>query len=207
MIADCRPCILDYGSGNVRSVFNLLASLGCQVELSSCADSIDQATHLILPGVGAFGACMESLRASLPWDTLLRALFEQRKPFLGICVGMQVLGSVGSEFGTHAGLDWIAGQVDRLQCSELPLPHVGWNDLQVVQSSPLLEGLDGADMYFVHSYAFRPHDPSTVLATTTYGAPFVAAVRKENLWGVQFHPEKSQSAGRRLLRNFLQSCR
>jgi len=202
-----NPCILDYGSGNVRSVSNLLSTLGCQVSISASSEAIDRASHLILPGVGAFAACVQGVRSRLPMEALLRNLFDLKKPFLGICVGMQVLSSLGREFEDHPGLDWIPGCVDRLDASGLPLPHVGWNDLQVVHDDPLLEGLDGADFYFVHSYVFRPDEPVRVRATTTYGTTFTAAIRQDNLWGVQFHPEKSQSAGRRLLTNFLEGCR
>jgi imidazole glycerol-phosphate synthase subunit HisH len=199
-----RVCILDYGSGNVRSVFNLLASIGGDVRISNDPGEIESASHLILPGVGAFGASMAKVRDRVPIDAVKREVFDRRKPFLGICVGMQLLADRGLEFGDHAGLGWIPGVVDRLASAPNPLPHIGWNNIDIVRSSPLLDSFQThQDFYFVHSYVFRPVDPAAVVARTDYGETFAAMIARENIFGVQFHPEKSQKAGRVLMQNFL----
>jgi glutamine amidotransferase len=195
--------VLDYGSGNVRSVFNLFSATTDRVKVSNEASDIRDASHLVLPGVGAFGAAMRKIMDRIPID-FVQDQVTAGKPFLGICVGMQVLADVGTEFGEHRGLGWVPGKVERLDSGDLPLPHVGWNDIHPQRSDPLLAGLeDGADFYYVHSFVFRPSHDEHVLATTEFGETFVAAVRKDQLFGVQFHPEKSQHAGLRLVRNFL----
>ena len=196
-------CILDYGSGNVRSVFNLFSAITDRVKVSNEPSAIRDASHLVLPGVGAFGAAVRKIMDRIPVD-LVQEQTVSGKPFLGICVGMQVLADIGTEFGEHRGLGWIPGQVTRLNSGDLTLSHVGWNDIQPVRSDPLLAGLeDAADFYYVHSFVFRPASEEHVLATTRFGESFAAAVRKDQLFGVQFHPEKSQHAGLRLVRNFL----
>ncbi|WBS02784.1 imidazole glycerol phosphate synthase subunit HisH [Pseudoduganella sp. SL102] len=199
-----RVCILDYGSGNVKSVFNLFAAVGADVAISNSAASIEGATHVVLPGVGAFGAAMRRIHERLPLDVLERVVRQGGKPFLGICVGMQVLADRGYEFGETAGLGWISGSVRQLDSGEFPLPHIGWNNIDVRQPSPLLDGLEHApDFYYVHSFAFDATDPATVLATTGYGQEFAGVIARDNIHGVQFHPEKSQRAGMRLVKNFL----
>ena len=199
-----RVCILDYGSGNVRSVFNLFRAVCEHVIISNLVVDIATATHLVLPGVGAFGAAMRRIGDTIPIAALRRQVLENGKPFLGICVGMQVLADRGREFGDFEGLGWIPGEVDKLDASRERLPHVGWNDIRVQQRSRLLEGLgSGTDFYYLHSFALRCADPSKVLATTYYGEEFCCAVQSGNIFGVQFHPEKSQHAGRRLVENFL----
>lgn len=199
-----RICVLDYGSGNVRSVANLLGLLG-DTQVSNDPAVIASATHLVLPGVGAYGAAMARIERELPMDAVKRAVFEQGKPFLGICVGMQVLSDEGLEFGANPGLGWISGRVERLNAAELPLPHVGWNDIRGERAHPLLEGLENLpDFYFVHSYAFTAAEPEDVIATAEYGSRFAAVIGRENVLGVQFHPEKSQRAGAQLLKNFLE---
>lgn len=199
-----KVCILDYGSGNIRSVFNLCSAITDTVEVSNEEEVVVSATHLILPGVGAFGAAMEKIREKIPLQAVERAVFERRIPFLGICVGMQVLAERGYEFGEHQGLGWIPGSVKKLEVGELPLPHIGWNSAETAHPSPLLEGIpSGEDFYFVHSFVFDASDPSSVAATTHYGSVFVSVIASGNIFGVQFHPEKSQRAGRRLLANFI----
>ena len=199
-----RVCILDYGSGNVRSVYNLLLSMRTACVISNDEKDIDNSTHLILPGVGAFGAAMEKIKNRIPLDILKQNVFEHKKPFLGICVGMQVLADKGSEFGMHKGLGWIPGEVNKLDSGDLPLPHIGWNDIAIVNSCPLLNGLDLLkDFYFVHSYILDPADHSGTMAETVYGKAFASVVQKENIYGVQFHPEKSQEAGKMIMKNFL----
>jgi glutamine amidotransferase len=199
-----RVCIVDYGSGNVGSVYNLISAITPDVRVSNSPDDIRQASHLVLPGVGAFGASMAKIRATLPLDVLEKQVRELRVPFLGICVGFQVLADTGHEFGNHDGLGWLGGRVERLPSGDLPLPHVGWNNIERVRDSVLLDGIrTDEDFYFVHSYVVRPVDQEDALATTTYGDSFVSVAGRDNIYGVQFHPEKSQRAGRRLLENFL----
>ncbi len=197
-------CILDYGSGNVKSVFNLLSTLIDDVVISNASAEIANASHIVLPGVGAFGTAMRKIRETLPMDDLEQAVLTEKKPFLGICVGMQVMASRGVEFGEHAGLGWIAGSVEKLDVNDLPLPHVGWNNVICKQASPLLEGLGGdPDFYFVHSFVFNVANPKHMLASTNYGEEFCSVIQHENLFGVQFHPEKSQRTGIKLMKNFL----
>jgi imidazole glycerol-phosphate synthase subunit HisH len=197
-------CILDYGSGNVKSVFNLFDSIASRVVVSNDPVEIARASHLVLPGVGAFGSTMRKIRDTLPMEILERMVLVERKPFLGICVGMQVLASHGMEFGEHEGLGWIAGSVERLETNGLTLPHIGWNNITCKRASPLMAGLEnGADFYFVHSFYFREGDPLEVLASAQYGKEFCSVIQRVNLYGVQFHPEKSQRAGVKLAKNFL----
>ena len=199
-----RVCVLDYGSGNVGSVYNLIRALQVEVVVSNAISAIRDASHLVLPGVGAYGAAMRKIGESLPREELERDVLERGKPFLGICVGMQVLATSGLEFGDQPGLGWIAGTVRPLRAARLPLPHVGWNEIEWQQRNELTSGLENVpDFYFLHSYAFFPDDPSTIAAKTSYGEEFCAVVRSKNIVGVQFHPEKSQRAGMTLLRNFL----
>jgi len=196
-------CILDYGSGNVRSVFNLLSSIVPGVQVSNHPTLIESATHLVLPGVGAFGASMAKIKDRIPIDVVEREV-RHGKPFLGICVGMQVLAEKGYEFGEHEGLGWIPGIVDRLDSSPHPLPHIGWNSADFARRGTLLESFEAhQDFYFVHSYVFRPRDPETMTASTEYGETFCSILERDNVLGVQFHPEKSQKAGRLLIQNFL----
>jgi glutamine amidotransferase len=199
--------LIDYGSGNLRSAQKALARMGASVAVTADPAAIANADRIVLPGVGAFGDCMAGLSA-VPGmiDALGEAVLKHGKPFLGICVGMQLLASAGREFGDHAGLGWIEGEVTRLAPNDpsLKIPHMGWNALALERPHPLFAGIaQGADVYFVHSYAMRPADRASVLATSDYGGDFVAAVGRDNILGVQFHPEKSQAVGLALLGNFL----
>ena len=201
--------IVDYGSGNLRSAEKALARVAGSKTVAVTSDPamIARAGRIVLPGVGAFGDCMAGLGA-IPGmiDALRMAVLERGVPFLGICVGMQLLAGVGREFGDHAGLDWVPGEVARLTPSDpaLKIPHMGWNELRVAHAHPVLAGIGtGANVYFVHSYAMRPADPSHILATADYGGAFAAMVGRDNIVGAQFHPEKSQAAGLGLLANFL----
>ena len=197
-------CILNYGSGNVQSVYNLLEAMGVKAELSNDPQKIQAASHLILPGVGAFGAAMEKIKANLPMEMIADQVLERKKPFLGICVGMQVLADKGYEFGEHEGLAWIPGEVRRLEAGDLPLPNIGWNDIRIKKEHALLKHFVTApDFYFVHSYVFKEKNPEDVLATTGYGQDFTSVIGRANILGVQFHPEKSQKAGMILMKNFL----
>lgn len=199
--------ILDYGSGNTFSVFNALDYLGIDAVITRNPVEIQEAERLILPGVGAFGQCMNNILKYGVDLILQEEVLIKKKPFLGICVGMQVLTTIGFEKGAHPGLGWIPGSVQLLDTGApgLKLPHVGWNDVEFPKNHPLFRKIhyekDRA-FYFVHSYHLIPEDPSWVLATTEYGSPFVAAVAKNNITATQFHPEKSQKNGLQFLENF-----
>jgi glutamine amidotransferase len=197
-----RICILDYGSGNVASVKNSFDRLKLKSIISNEIGDIQLATHLVLPGVGAFAAAIEKIEQMLPIDEI-RSQIMQKKPFLGICVGMQAFAALGNEFEIHPGL----GLIPKTEVIELPdnvsKPHVGWNSIEIHQSHPLFRGIaQGADFYFVHSYFVSGVPRSMVMASCEYGTKFPAVVASENLIGVQFHPEKSQHNGDLLLRNF-----
>lgn len=202
-MSDIRVCILDYGSGNVKSLLNMVNAITNNVKISCKAQDIVDATHLVLPGVGAFGTAMQKIHEMLPMDVLGKVIMEDKRPLLGICVGMQILANKGLEFGLHMGMGLIEGYVDKLAVQGLPLPHIGWNDITCNRPSPLLTGIENnTDFYFVHSYAFHVADERNIVATTVYGEKFCCIVQKDNIFGVQFHPEKSQSAGILLMKNF-----
>lgn len=197
--------LINYGRGNVASVRNAIERLGHNVVEAATARAMDQASHLILPGVGAFASVMEQLSKLDLIDALYRQVIEKGKWLLGICAGMQVLGRTGHEFGTHAGLGYIEGRVDPIAAAEhsLPVPHIGWNELEANRQSAIFAGLpEQPCFYFVHSYQLNPADPKTISASCVYGATIVAGVEQGNVLGVQFHPEKSQQDGLLLLRNF-----
>jgi glutamine amidotransferase len=203
---DARVAVIDYGMGNLGSVRNALRSIGAEEWLAGPGD-IDRATHLVLPGVGAFGDGMANLER-LGWlDLLEAAVIERRVPILGICLGMQLLATVGTENGDHKGLGWIDGEVVRLPATpDARIPHIGWNDVHATRPSLLLEGQpDPVAFYFVHSFALRPDDPTVTTGSTEHGSTFAATVELDNIHGAQFHPEKSHRAGLQLLRSFL-SC-
>ena len=209
-----KAVIIDYGSGNLRSAAKAFeaAARGLGLDASSVAVTADPAvvpaaTHIVLPGQGAFADCMKGL-ASLPGmiDALSRAVLSERKPFLGICVGLQLLATRGFEHGTYDGLGWIPGEVHRIEPGTacLKVPHMGWNELTIKRPHPVFDGIAaGAHAYFVHSYHFVPADPNAVIATADYGVPLVAAAGRANIAGTQFHPEKSQATGLRIISNFL----
>lgn len=201
-----RIAIIDYGMGNLRSVMNAFASLGADARVAEVPADLASADRIVLPGVGAFGDGMENLRR-LGWiPALEREVREGGKPFLGICLGMQLLATEGTEFGAHKGLGWIPGAADRIQPSDpsLRVPHIGWNDVRFVRRNGLFAGLGETDtFYFVHSYALMPEDGGIVSGVCDYGGEFAAGIESGNLYATQFHPEKSQKAGMSVLRNFL----
>jgi glutamine amidotransferase len=205
--------LIDYGSGNLRSAEKALARAADesgakqQIVVTSDPGMIAKAERIVLPGVGAFGDCMAGV-SGIPGmvEALRDAVLKRKVPFLGICVGMQLLADVGREFGDHKGLGWIGGEVVRITPSNaaLKIPHMGWNELKLVKSHPLLKGIDsGAHAYFVHSYQFKPMLEDDLLATTDYGGALTAMIADGNIAGTQFHPEKSQATGLTLLSNFL----
>ncbi len=198
-----RICILDYGSGNTGSVVNLLNRLNFDANISNAKNAIEESSHIILPGVGAFGASIEKIREKIPLDILEKVVIEKQTPFLGICVGMQVLANKSSEFGEHKGLGWIDGTVEKLKAKKLP--HVGWNTINILKKSPIFNNLKNLkDFYFVNSYVFKVEDKDCIIAKTEYEEEFCSAVQKNNIFGVQFHPEKSHSLGEQIIKNFLQ---
>lgn len=202
-----RIAIVDYGAGNLRSVSNALkavvASRAVEIEVTASAEALRTADRIILPGVGAFGACINALRAVPGMEEALReAVIDRGRPFLGVCVGMQLMASRGLEHGEHAGLGWIAGDVVRIEphAAALKVPHMGWNRVVLNFPHPLL--VEG-EAYFLHSYHMQTADAAHRLAATDYGATITAAIGRDNMVGVQFHPEKSQAYGLAILDRFL----
>ncbi len=197
--------LIDAGTGNLRSVLKALESLGANVVLTNQPEVAKQADKLVLPGVGSFGDFMKGLK-NMSLDEILIEKSNSGTLLLGICVGMQALFEVGLEMGEHKGLGLLEGEVERFPESiSLKVPHTGWNQLWPTVPSPLLEDIDpGAYAYFNHSYYCSTDDPSPVISYTDYGFRFPSAIQRDNLFGVQFHPEKSQQVGLRVLANFLQ---
>ena len=194
--------LIDYGAGNLHSVENALRTAGCSdLIVTADADVVAKADRIVLPGVGAYGACAAALRA-VPGmvEALNRRVRDEGAPFLGICVGMQLMAEAGEEMGTHAGLGWVAGRVRRLEpgSSDAKVPHMGWNDVVPTTAHPLIEP---GEAYFLHSFAFEGAD---VLATTEHAGAVTAAIGRDTMIGVQFHPEKSQRYGLALLERFLE---
>ena len=208
-----RTVIVDYGSGNLRSAAKAFERAGREsgaageTRVSADPREVATADRIVLPGVGAFADCMNGLSAlSGMVEALTRAVREQGRPFLGICVGMQLLAERGHEHRSHPGLGWVAGEVRRIAPADpaLKVPHMGWNDLTPRRVHRLLDGIAaGAQAYFVHSYRLLASDRADVVATTEYAGELVAMVGRDNIAGTQFHPEKSQEAGLRLIANFL----
>jgi len=208
--------IVDYGSGNLRSAAKAFeraareTGVSERVLVTANPNEVAAADRIVLPGVGAFADCRAGLYG-VPGmvDTLQREVIERGKPFLGICVGMQLMATRGVEYGVHLGLDWIAGDVVRIEPKDrdghtLKIPHMGWNELLDLKPHALLAGIKPHDhAYFVHSFQLKAAKPETLLAVTDYGGPITAAVGRDNLAGTQFHPEKSQATGLKLIGNFL----
>jgi glutamine amidotransferase len=199
-----RIALVDYGAGNLKSVENALRAAGAEtVDVTSDPEAVRAADRIVLPGVGAFAACMGALSAVPGMIAAMEeAAIAGGKPFLGICVGMQLMASYGEEHGDHAGLGWIAGRVRLMMPTDpaLKVPHMGWNDVRPVNPHGLIVP---GEAYFLHSYAFEPADSASLLATTDHGGPVTAAIGRDNLIGVQFHPEKSQAYGLAFLSQFL----
>ena len=194
--------IVDYGVGNLRSVYMAFRRLGYEAHIATTAGGIRQASALVLPGVGAFGDAMGNLQALAMVDDLCAAL-RRGVPFLGICLGLQLLFEVSEELGEHRGLGVLAGRVRRFS-GGLKVPQMGWNQVKQVQPSPLWQEVaDQSYAYFVHSYYVAPEDPSVIIGSTEYGGVYTSAVAQDNLYAIQFHPEKSQDVGESILRNFL----
>jgi imidazole glycerol-phosphate synthase subunit HisH len=208
--------IVDYGSGNLHSAAKAFeraareAGLAADIAVTSDPDAVRRADRVVLPGVGAFADCRRGLD-SVPGmvDALTETVRRDGRPFLGICVGMQLMATRGLEYETSPGLDWIGGDVAPIEPDDpgLKIPHMGWNTLHPQRDHPVLDGIetgpDGLHAYFVHSYALQPADADDVLAVSSYGGPLTAIVARDNLVGTQFHPEKSQALGLQLIANYL----
>ncbi|MDO9513414.1 MAG: imidazole glycerol phosphate synthase subunit HisH [Elusimicrobiota bacterium] len=201
--------VIDYGLGNIRSVSKALALSGADVRVSAGIEQIESADGIVLPGVGAFGKGMDNLeKADL--ITIIKSQIEAGKPCLGICLGLQMLFSVSEEHGSSPGMDIIKGKV-KLFKNDLKIPHMGWNKVKFKNSprgeSGMFAGIaDESYFYFVHSYHVSPEDTALVSSTTDYGGEFASSVVKDNLWAVQFHPEKSGEDGLRIMKNFIAKC-
>src|SRR3989344_8315875 len=197
--------IIDYGMGNLFSVKNALEAIGVEAKISNEPDDLRRAVQIILPGVGAFPDGMKNLKNLDIIPILEEEVLEKKKPFLGICLGAQLLAFQGEEHQLTDGLGWIKGRVRRFQVDEskFRIPHIGWNDVFPKKDNILFKNVHPPIFYFVHSYHLVPEDQSVIVATSEYGETFAAALPKENIFGVQFHPEKSQKNGLRILENFL----
>jgi imidazole glycerol-phosphate synthase subunit HisH len=195
--------IIDYGMGNLRSVQKGLERVGFETLVTRDVSQIQAARGVVLPGVGAFSACMENL-AKFALVEPIREIVRQKKPFLGICLGFQLLFSESEEFGKQKGLGLFSGKVVGFHANEnLKVPHMGWNRIDKKSDSPFLEGIASGDyVYFVHSFYVAPDDSSIIATTTDYGSSFVSSIATDRLFACQFHPEKSQELGLRILANF-----
>jgi glutamine amidotransferase len=199
--------IIDYGSGNLKSIRNGFHRIGADALVTNDKKDLEQAEVLILPGVGAFGTAMKNLQK---YQDIIHQHIQEGKPFLGVCLGLQVLFSESEESPGVKGLDVFPGKVVRfpetLPPQGLKIPHMGWNDLNTCRYSPLMEGIDQDYMYFVHSYYVQPEDPEIVVATVDYGVEVPAVVAQDNVFATQFHPEKSGRVGLEILKNFLKQA-
>lgn len=199
--------IIDYGMGNLKSVFNAFTALGASPAILESPAALADVSHVVLPGVGAFGDGMANLRRNGWIPAMERVVLEGRRPFLGICLGMQLLATRGEEHGNFEGLNWIKGAVIRLQDQggTLRIPHIGWDDAVPVSDRGVYkDGIaKGGVFYFVHSYHFQPEQESVVDGWCDYGQRFAASIAQDNVWAVQYHPEKSQKAGLQVLKNFI----
>ena len=204
-----KTVIINYGSGNLRSVEKGVMfasqSLDMEVKVTACSDEVRSADRIILPGVGSFADCMKGLTAVSGMRAALEeVVIERGRPFLGICVGMQLLADLGLEHVSTKGFGWISGTVDKILAGQLKVPHMGWNNLEIDQPHALLNEVSSGDhAYFVHSYHFKVDNPKNIMAHVKYGEYIAAAVVRDNISGTQFHPEKSQAVGLKTIENFL----
>ncbi len=199
--------IIDYNMGNVHSVLKAFETTGEEILISHKKEDLERAEAIILPGVGAFGVGMDNLKKAGLIESLNEEVVKKKKPFLGICLGMQLLAEGSEEFSWHEGLRWIPARVKKFNfsSSSLRIPHVGWNDLVINEENILFKNLKSSpDFYFVHNYFMDCRESKMIIAKCDYGGLFTAAVQKDNIFGVQFHPEKSQKTGLKVIENFLE---
>ena len=194
--------IIDYGSGNLKSIKNGFSKIGEETVVSNDINEMEKADALVLPGVGAFGTAMEHLEN---YRDIIHEHVNSGKPFLGVCLGLQVLFTKSQENEGVKGLDVFKGEVVKIPEEGLKIPHMGWNDLKIVNECPILDGIGKDYMYFVHSYYVKPDDEDIIAATTNYGVDLTAAVCRDNVFATQFHPEKSGEVGLNILRNFIKT--
>ncbi len=202
MLTSLNVAVVDYDAGNTLSVTRALKKVGARVDLTSDPEAVSAADAVVLPGVGAFGDCMRQLRER-GMDEACTEAFRSGKPFLGVCVALQVIFEASEESPDAEGLGLMPGSVVRFAVDGLKVPHIGWNELSLIRNHPVLDGLDGEAFYFVHSYFPEPEKTQDLIGETEYGRRFCSAAGTENLVAVQFHPEKSSGAGLKLYENFL----
>ena len=199
-----KICILDYGSGNQKSVYNMIDHIGYESKISDDFEIIKNSDYIILPGVGSYGGLIEKLKKKNLINILNDEVIVKKKLYLGVCVGMQIISTFGEEFGINFGLNWIPGVVRKLQTTTNILPHIGWNNIKIEKKNEILNNIDdNSDFYFLNSFCFVPNDKKYVLASTYYDENFTSIINKDNIFGVQFHPEKSQKSGIQIISNFL----
>lgn len=198
-----RVGIVNYGVGNLTSVANALTRLGVEPFIAEKPKEIENASHVIVPGVGSFRAGMEGLTRGGWVDMIRRIALDEKNPILGICLGLQLFADIGYEDGEWKGLSIVPGHVEKIPVKGVPLPHIGWNSVALRDKAMARNFTGEPDFYFVHSYRFVPKDDSVIAGVADYSVPVVAMIEKDNVWGAQFHPEKSQDNGMQLLKNFL----
>ena len=199
-----KICLIDLDSGNIGSVKNILKYLDVNFCITNKESDIKNSSHLILPGVGSFSSLMKKI-VNLKFDKIFEEeVIMKKKYYLGICVGMQILAKYGHEFGKFKGVGVIDGEVKKIESKDFPLPHIGWNNIEIKKNSLLFNDINNnSDFYFVNSYALKCNCKDDILSTTNYNEDFVSSIQKENIFGVQFHPEKSQQDGLKLIKNFV----
>jgi glutamine amidotransferase len=201
-----KIAIIDYGMGNLRSVYNAFELLGAEPIIEAEPANLDNYNRVVLPGVGAFGEAVKRLRITGWEEALNNIVLEKGMPFLGICLGMQLVAETGTEYGINRGLGWVKGSVDRLSsdAKDFRLPHIGWNTVEFAENTVLYKELgEKKDFYFVNSYALFPEDRTIISGTTEYFINFTASIEMNNIFATQFHPEKSHKAGIKVLENFM----
>jgi glutamine amidotransferase len=196
-------CILDYEVGNISSLKNFFIKIGLNFKYSKKEKDILDASHLVLPGVGSFNVAINKLSKHISIDFLNDQVLKKKKPILGICVGMQIMSTVGHENTTTKGLNWIEGSVRLIDSKKLPLPHVGWNNLLFRKNDSIFSEVKSKDFYFLNSYYFDAKNKSNIIAYSTYGMKFPSIIQKNNIFGFQFHPEKSSYAGIEIVKDFI----
>lgn len=202
-----KICIIDYGLGNLASMFNAVRSLNYNVIISKDIDKIKNSSHIILPGVGSFQSGMNGLKQNNLIEILSSQVLDKKKRFLGVCLGMQLLFSSGTEDGENQGLNWINGKVVKInvKSKNFKIPHMGWNEVDFSEEKKLFKGIKNlSSFYFVHSYHVIPEDDLIVSGTFSYGSKIVASIERENIFATQFHPEKSHNVGSQVLKNFIE---